>query len=58
MNNFYAVPYYIAIGLAIGTIVVFFLPLRFSLLNRCSAAGTIALVIGWLIYLVRQIGGF
>lgn len=58
MNNFYSVPYYIAAGLAFGIVAAAFLPRRFSLLNRISAAGAIALVIGWSVYIVRQIGGF
>lgn len=58
MSNFYSVPYYIGIGMVIGIIIACFLPRGFSLLNRISAAGAIALVIGWAVYLVRQIGGF
>lgn len=58
MSNFYSVPYYIGIGLAIGIVVALLLPGRFSILNRISAAGAIALIIGWAVYLARQIGGF
>lgn len=57
MNNFYAVPYYIGIGLAIGSIVAYFLPKRFSMLNRFNVAGLIALAIGWAVYMVRAVFG-
>lgn len=57
MNNFYAVPYYIAVGLVIGIIVAIFLPSRFTLLNRFSAAGAIGLIIGWAVYIVREVFG-